>query len=203
MWSLNLTNNHSIVIYISRTCRWTPHLPHLGKYWGSYACLNLHNPGSHSQATSVQGVVPGQRPTQIATWFSSLTPMIEMFLSILESTCHKLLIAHGLSLVTPSLCQWEAFLTLKALTHTRITHALSPTSSQVPGVTPGSPLYPWCFKHSSWRGVQQCVIPFGNWPRLRYSFTIIMKFVLMKLQQVMKKSAVRPSGHGFFPFPSA
>ena len=66
MQSLNLTTNHSIVIYISRRCRWTPCLPHSGKDSRSYDCLNLRNPGSHSQATVVQGTVPGQRPTQSA-----------------------------------------------------------------------------------------------------------------------------------------
>ena len=29
---LNLTNNHSIVIYMSRRCQWTPHLPHPSRY---------------------------------------------------------------------------------------------------------------------------------------------------------------------------
>jgi hypothetical protein len=33
------------------------------------------------------------------------------------------------------------------LTHTRITWAFSPPAPQVPGVTPGSPLCPWCFGH--------------------------------------------------------
>ena len=42
-----------------------------------------------------------------------------------------------------------------ALTHTRITWALSPMAPQVPGVTPESPLCPWCFGHSSWRGARQ------------------------------------------------
>ena len=37
-----------------------------------------------------------------------LTPPIEVFFSIIESTRHKLRIAHGLILVTPSLCGWEA-----------------------------------------------------------------------------------------------
>ena len=41
------------------------------------------------------------------------------------------------------------------LTHTRITWALSPTAPQIPGVTAGSPLCPWCFGHSIWRGAQQ------------------------------------------------
>ena len=45
-----------------------------------------------------------------------------------------------------------------ALTYTRITWALSPMASQVPGVTPGSPLCQWCFGHSSWRGARYFVI---------------------------------------------
>jgi hypothetical protein len=70
-----------------------------------------------------------------------------VFLSILESSRHELRIAHGLSLMTPSLRGWEAFPTPGALTHTRITWAFSPPAPQVPGVTPGSPLCPWCFGH--------------------------------------------------------
>ena len=83
---------------------------------------------------------------------TQLTPPIEVFLSILESACHKLCIAHGLTLVTPSLCGWEAFPMPKARTHTRITWALSTTAPQVMGVTLGCPR---CFGHSSWRGAQQ------------------------------------------------
>ena len=78
-----------------------------------------------------------------------------MFLSILESGRHKLLVAHGLTLVTPSLCGWEALSTPRGLTITRITWALSPMASQVPSVIPGSLLCPWCCRHSSWRGVRQ------------------------------------------------
>src|ERR1700737_1792034 len=33
--------------------------------------------------------------------------------------------------------------------------ALSPTAPQVSGVTPGSPLCPWCYGHSSWKGARQ------------------------------------------------
>src|ERR1700684_2358096 len=40
--------------------------------------------------------------------------------------------------MTPSLRGWEAFPTPGALT---------PPAPQVPGVTPGSPLCPWCFGH--------------------------------------------------------
>jgi hypothetical protein len=72
-------------------------------------------------------------------------------LSILESSRHELRIVHGLTLMTPSPRGWEAFPTSVALTRTRITWAFSPPAPQVPGVTPGSPLCPWCFGHSFWR----------------------------------------------------
>jgi hypothetical protein len=78
-----------------------------------------------------------------------------VFLSILESSRHELRIAHGLSVMTPSLRGWEAFPTPGALTHTRITWAFSPPAPQVPGVTPGSPLCLWCFWHPLWRGARQ------------------------------------------------
>jgi hypothetical protein len=55
IWSLNLTINHSIVMYVKCRCQWTPHLPHLGKIQGSYACLNIRSPGSHSQLTVDRG----------------------------------------------------------------------------------------------------------------------------------------------------
>ena len=69
-----------------------------------------------------QGVVPRQRPTQISI-SPSLQPPIEVFLSILGSGRHKLLIAHGLTLLTLNLRGWEVFPTPGALTHTRITWA--------------------------------------------------------------------------------
>jgi hypothetical protein len=75
-------------------------------------------------------------------------------LSILKSSCHELRIAYGLTLMTPSPRRWEAFPTPGALTHTRITWAFSPSAPQVPGVTPGSPLCPWCFGHPLWRGAR-------------------------------------------------
>jgi hypothetical protein len=56
--------------------------------------------------------------------------------------------------MTPSLRGWEAFPTPGALTHTRITWAFSPPAPQHPGVTPGSPLCPWCFGHPLWRGAR-------------------------------------------------
>jgi hypothetical protein len=55
VWSPNLTINHSIVIYVKCRCRWTPHLPHLGKNQGSYAYLNIRSPGSHSLGTVDRG----------------------------------------------------------------------------------------------------------------------------------------------------
>jgi hypothetical protein len=75
-------------------------------------------------------------------------------LSILEFSRHELHIAHGLTLMTPSLRGWEAFPMPGALAHTRITWAFSPPAPQVPGVTPGSPLCPWCFGHPLWRGAR-------------------------------------------------
>jgi hypothetical protein len=76
-------------------------------------------------------------------------------LSILESSRHELRIAHGLTFMTLSPRGWEAFPTPRALTRTRITWAFSPLAPQVPGVTPGSPLCPWCFGLPFWRGAQQ------------------------------------------------
>ena len=46
----------------------------------------------------------------------TLTPPVEVFLNILESLTHELRIAHGLTLVTPSLRAWEALSTPRALT---------------------------------------------------------------------------------------
>ena len=94
-------------------------------------------------------------------------------MSILESPRHELRIAYGLTLVHPSLRGWEAFPTPGALAHTRITWALSPTAPQVPGVTPGSPLCPWCFGHSSWRGARHhpcdsVLPPTNSGPLLRF-----------------------------------
>jgi hypothetical protein len=75
-------------------------------------------------------------------------------MSILESPRHKLLVAHSLAIETPRLCGWETLSTLGALTHIKITWALSPTTPQLIGVTPGSPVCPRYLKHSSWRGAQ-------------------------------------------------
>jgi hypothetical protein len=77
-------------------------------------------------------------------------------------------IAHGFTLMTPSLHGWEAFPTPGALTHTRITWALSPPAPQVLGVTPGSPLCPWCFEH-----------PFGE---VRDTFCFVQLNALQDMQ---------------------
>ena len=52
-------------------------------------------------------------------------------MSILEYGHHKLLIAHGLTLVIVSLHGWEVFPMPRALTHTRITWALSPMGPEI------------------------------------------------------------------------
>jgi hypothetical protein len=86
---------------------------------------------------------PGRHCLRIAPHsnchISKFTLMTKVFLSILQSSCHKQHIANGLTLMTPSLRGWEVLPTLGALTHTRIAWALSPMAPQVPGVTPGSP----------------------------------------------------------------
>ena len=85
---------------------------------------------------------------------SKLISLIEVFLSILESSCNKLRIPCGLTLVIPSLHGWEALSTLGALTHTGITWALT-NNATMPDVISRLPLYPWCFGHSLWRRAQQ------------------------------------------------
>ena len=64
---------------------------------------------------------------------------MEVLLSIQEFGRHKLLIAHGLTFMTPSLRGWEAFSTPEALIHIKITWALSPMVPQVLGGTWGPP----------------------------------------------------------------
>ena len=55
---------------------------------------------------------------------SKLTSLIKVFLSILESSCHELRIAHGVTFMTFSPCGYEAFPMPGALIHTRITWTL-------------------------------------------------------------------------------
>jgi hypothetical protein len=56
--------------------------------------------------------------------------------------------------MTLSVRGWHAFPMPGALTHTRITWAFSPPAPHVSGVTLGSPLCPWCFRHPFWRGAR-------------------------------------------------
>ena len=153
MLFLNLTNNHSILIYISCKYPWIHHLSHSNKYWGSYACSNLRSPNSHSQANAVLGRCFGTMPHSNCH-ISKLTPLIEVFFSIIESSHHELRIAHGQTIMTPCIRGWEVLPTPGALTHTWITWALSPKAPQILGVTAGSPLCPWCSGHSLWKGAQ-------------------------------------------------
>ena len=67
-----------------------------------------------------------------------------------------------------------------ALIHTRITWALSPMAPQVPGVTPGSPLCPWCCGHSSRRGARQSRAASPSVP-----LTAIMASLPSKLQHTL------------------
>ena len=131
-------------------------------------------------------------------------------MSILEWARHELRIAHGLTLMTPSLHGWEAFPTPRALTHTRITWALSPSAPQVPGVTPRSPLCLWCFGHpfrevrdtvchsrvplvprvfraSLWRGVQHRMRPCAMHRSWRED-SIILKNIFAHLFKRMPKT---------------
>ena len=76
--------------------------------------------------------------------------------SVVPGTTPKSLLSQGivLTFMTLNLNGWEVFSMLGALTHIIITWALSTTVQQVPIVTLGSPLCPWCFRNSSWRGIQ-------------------------------------------------
>jgi hypothetical protein len=68
---------------------------------------------------------------------------------------------------------WEAFPTPRALIHTRITWAFSPSAPQVVGVTPGSPLCPWCFRHPLWRGARHMCLTWNH--KLKEKFWFINK----------------------------
>ena len=102
---------------------------------------------SRQSRTLLLGHCPGIDPTQIVIFPSS-----HLQLSILESQCHKPLISHGLTLVTPNLHGLEAFWTPGA---SPTLGSLGPSHQwwhKLLGVTLGSPLCPWCCGHSSWRG---------------------------------------------------
>ena len=103
-------------------------------------------PGKHCPRAVSLGIAPLKLPNLLAHTSN------RGVLSTLKCGRYKLLKAHGLTLVTPNLRGWEAFSMLWAFIYTSIIWALSPMASQVLSVTPGSPLYPWCCGHSSWRG---------------------------------------------------
>ena len=109
--------------------------------------------GSISKSLLSQGVALGSPP--YVCHISQLTPPIEVILSIVVFEHHELFIAHGLTLVTPTLRGWEAFSILGALTHTRITQALSQMATQISSGTLGSSLGSWCCEHLSLRGARQ------------------------------------------------
>ena len=96
-----LTYDHSIVICVLHRCWWTSYLTHSYQYWGIYACSNLCSPRSHSQATVVPGRYPRTAPHSNCH-ISLLTPLIEVFLSILESSHYKLRTSYGLTLMSPN-----------------------------------------------------------------------------------------------------
>ena len=143
-----LQSDSSIDICSLSRHRQTQHLPHLGKFIGNFSYPRLKFIGCHSGSllshhNALLSVGHSPQATPHSNYYiSQLTPPSGEVLSILKSRCHKLSNAYGLTLVTPSLCGWEVFLTHKALIHTRITSALSPMTPQVSGVTPGVPLVP-------------------------------------------------------------
>ena len=114
-WAPNILSDQSIGIYCLCRCRWTPHVLHLSKYSLSYA-----PPKSRDSRASLF-VVCCPSPQHSQSWAMFLgsahskyhnflpTPLIEVFLGILESQCHEPSNAQGLTLVTPSLHGWEAF----------------------------------------------------------------------------------------------
>ena len=85
------------------------------------------------------------------------TPPIEVFLGILESRCYEPSNALGLILVTSVSMGGRCSQRPGALTHTRISSALSPMVPQVLGVNLGSLLCLWCCGHSLRRGARQCI----------------------------------------------
>jgi hypothetical protein len=97
---------------------------------------------------------PGKMPHSNCH-ISLLTLPIEVFFSILESSRQKLRTTYGLIFMTLNPRGLKAFPTPRALIHTRITWAFSPSAPQILGVTLGSPLCPRCFGHSLWRGARQ------------------------------------------------
>ena len=84
------------------------------------------------------------------------------------------------------------------LTHTRITWALSPMVPQVPGVTLGSPLCPWCCGHSSRRGARQepkqpggYSITQGHQNHILRKQVFIQTFMFKRKPTYISKNAIR------------
>ena len=152
------TCNYFIGIYVSRICPWTPYLPHSANIEEIMFVQTSAVSGTTPITLLFQIVVPGHcsgivpHSNYHIYWF---TPLIEVFLSILESSRHELGISYSLTLVTPSLRGWEAFPTPGVLTHITITRAFSPMAPQVTCITMGTPLCPWCFGRSLKRSARQ------------------------------------------------
>ena len=104
------------------------------------------------QVIIVLGRCP-QATLHLSCHISYVTPPIGKFLSILEFGRHKLFNAHGLTLMTSSLCGWEVFPMPGAFTHTKTTWPLLSMVPQFLGVIPGFLLYPCCGKFA-WKGAQ-------------------------------------------------
>ena len=127
VWSLIITSNHSIIIYASRRSQWTLCLPHLGKYCGNYSYSNLGNVRRHSHASVVPPHCPlvcwvlfqGNAPSNCHIF--KLTPLIDVFMSIVEFGRHKQFIFYVSTLMNSSLHGWEALSMPRAFTHSRNT----------------------------------------------------------------------------------
>ena len=92
-----------------------------------------------------QGDVPGQHSIQNCH-ISQLTPPIEVFLNILESSRYELRTAHGLTLMTPSPRGWEAFPTcIRGLHPHQDLLGLFSISATSIGCHSGVPLVPMVF----------------------------------------------------------
>jgi hypothetical protein len=125
-----LTRNHSIVLYMPMDSLFVPFGQVLRKLcmlkpWSLWEPLPCHCCTKHDLETT-------QLPYLLAHTSNEC---------ILEYAYHN----HGFTLVTLSLCRWEASPTLGALTHMRITWPFSPTAPQISGVPSGYLLCRWWF----------------------------------------------------------
>ena len=114
------------------------------------------------QTLAVPGITPRHSCTRAMSWDSAPLKLPKLLAH--TSDCgdlehSRITMPQATHSLWPYPCPlWSlwvgAFPTPGAFTYTRITWALSPTVPQVPGVTPGSPLCPWYFGHSSKRGAR-------------------------------------------------